>query len=126
MDHGGAVKLIVAAKAQGIDRYLMVSSMGANPDAEGEGFAVYLRAKGKADAELQVSGLDYTILRPSRLTDDPGSGRVTLGERVRRGQISRDDVAALLAAALAAPNTTGKTFEAISGDVPIEEAIAAL
>jgi uncharacterized protein YbjT (DUF2867 family) len=126
MDYGGAVKLIAAAKANGIDRYLMVSSMGANPDADGEGFAVYLRAKGKADAELEASGLAYTIVRPSRLTDDPGTGRVKLGARVGRGQIPRDDVAALLATALAAPNTTGKTFEAISGNVPIEEAIAAI
>ena len=126
MDHGGADKLIVAAKANGIDRYLMVSSMGADPGAEGEGFAVYLRAKGAADAELKASGLAYTIVRPSRLTDDPGTGRVKLGERIGRGRIPRDDVAALLAVALGAPNTIGKTFEAISGEVPIEEAIGAL
>jgi uncharacterized protein YbjT (DUF2867 family) len=126
MDYGGAVKLIAAAKSNGIDRYLLVSSMGANPDAEGEGFAVYLRAKGKADAELQASGLAHTIVRPSRLTDDPGTGRVKLGERVGRGQIPREDVAALLAASLGAANAVGKTFEAISGDTPIEEAIAAL
>jgi nucleoside-diphosphate-sugar epimerase len=126
MDYGGAVKLMAAAKAKRIDRYLIVSSMGANPDAEGNGFAVYLRAKGKADAELQASGLAHTIVRPSRLTDDAGTGRVKLGERVGRGQIPRDDVAALLAAALGAQNTIGKTFEAISGDAPIEEAIVAL
>jgi uncharacterized protein YbjT (DUF2867 family) len=126
MDYGGAVKLIAAAKAKGSDRYVMVSSMGANPDADGEGFAVYLRAKGQADAELEASGLDYTIVRPSRLTDDPGTGRVTLGEGIGRGQIPRDDVAALLAASLLAPNTIGKTFEAISGQVPIEDAIGAL
>jgi uncharacterized protein YbjT (DUF2867 family) len=126
MDYGGAVKLIAAAKAQGIERYLMVSSMGANPAADGEGFAVYLRAKGKADAELQASGLDYTIVRPSRLADDPGTGRVKLGAGVGRGQIPRDDVAALLAASLGARNTIGKTFEAISGDAPIEEAVGAL
>lgn len=126
MDYGGAIKLIAAARANGVDRYLMVSSMGANPDAQGDGFAVYLRAKGRADAELEQSGLAYTIVRPSRLTDDPGTGRVKLGTGVGRGQIPRDDVAALLAAALAAPNTSGRTFEAISGDTPIEEAIAAL
>jgi uncharacterized protein YbjT (DUF2867 family) len=126
MDYGGAVKLIAAAKVHGIDRYLMVSSMGANPDAEGDGFAVYLRAKGRADAELEQSGLAYTVVRPSRLTDDPGTGRVKLGAGVGRGQIPRDDVAALLAASLEARNTIGKTFEAISGDIPIEEAISSL
>lgn len=126
MDYGGAVKLIAAAKAAGVDRYVMVSSMGANPDAEGEGFAVYLSAKGKADAELENSGLAFTIVRPSRLSDDPGTGRVKLGVGVGRGQIPRDDVAALLAASLRARNTIGKTFEAISGDAPIEEAIGSL
>ena len=126
MDYGGAVKLIAAARTNSVDRYLMVSSMGANPDAEGDGFAVYLRAKGKADAELQASGLAYTIVRPSGLTDDPDTGRVKLGERVGRGQIPRDDVAALIAASLGAANTIGKTFEAISGDIPIEEAIGSL
>jgi uncharacterized protein YbjT (DUF2867 family) len=126
MDYEGAVKLIAAAKAKGIERYVMVSSMGADPGAEGEGFAVYLQAKGKADAELEASGLAYTIVRPSRLSDDPGTGWVKLGAPVGRGQIPRDDVAALLAASLVAENTTGKTFEAISGDTPIEEAIAAI
>lgn len=127
MDYGGAVKLIAAAKANGIDRYVMISSMGADPDAPGDDtFAVYLRAKGKADAELQSSGLDYTIVRPTLLTDDPGAGRVEVGQHVGRGKISRDDVAAVLAATLHAPNTISKLFEARDGDTPIDEAIAAL
>ena len=104
MDYSGAAKLIAAAKARAIRRYVMVSSMGANPDLEGDDtFAVYLRAKGRADRELQQSGLDFTIVRPGRLTDDPGSGRVALGENVGRGQVSRDDVAAVLAAVLGSP-----------------------
>jgi uncharacterized protein YbjT (DUF2867 family) len=127
MDYGGAVKLIEAAKANGVGRYLMVSSVGADPDAAGDDtFAVYLRAKGKADAELQASGLDYTIVRPHGLTDDPGGGRVELGEDLDRGQIPRDDVAEILATSLGASNTIGKTFEARSGETPIEEAFASL
>ena len=126
MDYGGAAKLIAAAKARGISRYLMVSSMGANAEQQGdETFAAYLRAKGRADADLQASGLDYTIVRPGRLTDDPGSGRVTLGERVERGQVSRDDVAAVLGAALSEPATVGKTLALTSGEVPVEEAVRA-
>jgi uncharacterized protein YbjT (DUF2867 family) len=126
MDYGGAVKLIEAAKANGIRRYVIVSSYGADPDAEGDDtFAVYLRAKGRADAELADSGLDYTIVRPTGLTDEPGSGLVALG-RVARGQIPRDDVAAILAAVLNEPNTIGKTFEAASGNTPIDEAVSAL
>lgn len=127
MDHGGAVTLIAAAKARGIERYVMISSMGADPNAEGDDdFRVYLQAKGRADEELQRSGLEYTIVRPGRLSDDPGAGKVNAAEHVPRGQIPRDDVAAVLTAALATPTTVGKTFEVVSGDVPIEEATAAL
>jgi uncharacterized protein YbjT (DUF2867 family) len=127
MDYGGAVKLIAAAKANGIRRYAMVSSMGADPSIEGdETFAVYLRAKGRADAALQESGLDYTIVRPTRLTDDPGTGSVQIGSNLGRGSISRNDVAAVLAAVLDAPGTIGKILELISGDTPVEEAMASV
>jgi uncharacterized protein YbjT (DUF2867 family) len=126
MDYGGAVKLIEAAKSNGISRYVIVSSYGADPGAEGDDtFAVYLRAKGKADAEVASSGLDYTIVRPTGLTDEPGTGLVALG-RVARGQIPRDDVAAILAAVLDTPDTIGKTFEAASGNTPIDEAVRSL
>ena len=126
MDYGGAVKLIAAARADAIARYLIVSSMGADPNAEGDGFAVYLRAKGRADADLEASGLDHTIVRPGGLTDDPGSGRVELGTSVERGEIPRDDVAAVLAACLAEPRTVGRTFDVVSGETPVAEALRAL
>jgi cytosine deaminase len=103
----------------------MVSSMGANPDQEGDDtFSVYLRAKGKADAELQASGLEYTIVRPGMLTDDPGTGSIQIGDQ--RGEISRDDVAAVLFVVLHNPATTGWAFGVTSGDTPIEQAIASL
>ncbi len=119
MDYEGAVKLIGP-----VQRYVMVSSMGADPDAPGDDtFAVYLRAKGKADAALRESGLDYTIIRPGRLTNDTGTGRVALSENGERGEIPREDVAAVLATVLHAPSTIGKTLDLISGDVPFEEAV---
>jgi uncharacterized protein YbjT (DUF2867 family) len=122
MDYGGAVKLIGPVK-----RYVMVSSMGADPDAPGDDtFAVYLRAKGKADAALRESGLDYTVIRPGALTNDPGTGRVALTENGERGQIPRDDVADVLAAVLPARNTIGKTLDLVSGDVPVAEAVQAV
>ncbi len=125
MDYGGAVKLIAASKARGIRRYVMVSAMGGDPGHEGDDtFSVYLRTKGRADAELEASGLDYTIVRPGRLTDDPGSGRVRVGEHLGRNSISRDDVAAVLLSTLLTPQTIGKTFEVVAGDVPVEEAVA--
>lgn len=127
IDYAGAVKLIAAAALAGVRRYVMVSSIGADPQAPGDGgFAVYLRAKGKADEELRNSGLDYTIVRPSRLTDAPGDGRIEVGESVERETISRDDVADALATVLRAENTIGKTFVVSSGETPVDEAIAGL
>jgi uncharacterized protein YbjT (DUF2867 family) len=127
VDYGAAVKLIDAAKANGIHRYLMISSMGADPEAPGDDtFGIYLRAKGRADAALATSTLDHTIVRPGRLTDDPGTGLVTAGATVIRGEIPRDDVAATLLAVLHQPGTTGLTFELVAGDTPIAEAVARL
>jgi uncharacterized protein YbjT (DUF2867 family) len=127
MDYGGAVKLIAAAKQAGASRYLIVSSMGANPNAPGnDTFSVYLRAKGRADDAVRESGLDWTVVRPGGLTNDAGTGRVTLSQSVPRGRVTRDDVAAVLAAALDSPNTIGKTVDLIGGDLPIAEAVAAI
>lgn len=127
MDFGGAVKLIEAAKRAGVERYVIVSSMGADAAIEGdERFDVYLRAKGRADAELAESGLDFTIVRPGGLTDEPGTGRVFAAESGERGQIPRADVAAVLAAVLSEPAAIGKTFELISGQTEIPDAVAAL
>ena len=127
MDYGGAAKLIAAAQAAGVRRYVMVSSMAADPDAPGDDtFAAYLRAKGRADAELVASGLDHTIVRPGKLTDEPGTGRVSVGDSVGRAEVPRDDVAAVLAAVLREPATIGAAFEVVAGETPVDEAIAAL
>jgi uncharacterized protein YbjT (DUF2867 family) len=123
MDLGGAEKLIAAAKGAGIARYVMVSSINADPAARGDDtFSVYLRAKGEADARLADSGLDHTIVRPGRLTDEPATGRIAIGDDVGDGAIPRADVAAVVAAVLAEPRTIGATFELISGATPIDEA----
>ena len=127
MDYGGAVKLVAAARRAGIRRYLIVSSMGADPDASGEDtFSVYLRAKGRADDAVRASGLDATVVRPGGLTDDPGTGRVRVGEKLPRGQVTRDDVAAVLVAVLDAPNTIGRTFDLVGGETPLADAVAAV
>jgi uncharacterized protein YbjT (DUF2867 family) len=125
VDLGGAVKLADAAKATGVRRYVLVSSVGAhNPDAADPSMVPYLRAKAEADAYVQASGLDYTIVRPGSLTDDPGTGRVRVStEFGNSGPIPRDDVAAVLAACLTTPTTIGTTFEAFTGKTPIEEAL---
>jgi nucleoside-diphosphate-sugar epimerase len=127
VDYGGAVKLIDAAKTNEIRRYVMVSSIGANASAGGDDtFNVYLRAKGRADEALMKSGLDYTIVRPTRLTDEPGTGTVRVGEGVGRGSVSRDDVAAVIAASLRDPAAIGKVFEVTAGGDPIDDAIRSL
>jgi len=128
LDYGGAVKLIEAARDRGIQRYVIVSSMGAGnpPPAGGDVFGEYLRAKAKADRALEASGLAYTIVRPGMLTDDPPSGVVTIGAEVGRGEIPRADVVDVLAAVLPAQNTIGKAFEVASGEMPVEEAVASL
>jgi uncharacterized protein YbjT (DUF2867 family) len=128
VDHGGAVKSVEAARASGVERLVIVSSMGAdNPPPGDEVLAVYLRAKADADRAVADSGLDYTIVRPGRLTDDEGTGRIEAAPHLgRRGEIPRDDVAAVLLATLGDPSTVGKTFEVLSGDEPISATLAAL
>ena len=126
MDLGGAVKLIEAAKAAGVPRYVMVSSIGADhPERAGGPMRPYLEAKAAADAALERSGLEFTIVRPGGLTDDDGTGRVTIGQDLAYGRIPRDDVAATLLAVLDTPSTAGRAFTLLAGDVPIHEAVGA-
>jgi uncharacterized protein YbjT (DUF2867 family) len=127
VDLGGAVKLADAARTVGVRRYVMVSSIGAHrPEASG-GMRPYLEAKAEADRYLAASGLDFTIVRPGSLTDDPGTGRVRVSTDLgARGPVPRDDVAAVIAEVLGAPNTIGVTFELFGGDVPVPEAVRSL
>ena len=128
MDYGGAAKLVEAAERRGVRRYLMLSAMGASdPEGGSEGMRPYLRAKARADERLAESGLDYTIIRPGSLTEDEGTGKIEAAERLgRRGEIPREDVARTFAAALEDEDTYHKTFEILSGDTPIREALAQL
>jgi uncharacterized protein YbjT (DUF2867 family) len=104
----------------------MVSAMGARPGITGDDvFQVYLRAKFEADEALRASGLEFTVLRPGGLTDEPGTGLIALGEDLTRGSIPREDVAATIALALGAENTVGKTLDLVSGPMPIAAAVAA-
>jgi uncharacterized protein YbjT (DUF2867 family) len=127
VDLGGAVKLADAARAAGVGRYLMVSAMGAgDPAAGSEAMRPYLDAKAQADEAVAASGLDFTIIRPGGLTDEPATGQVAVGARLPRGSVPRDDVAAVLVACLDEPGTVGRTFDLVSGDTPIEQALRSL
>jgi nucleoside-diphosphate-sugar epimerase len=128
MDYGGAVKLIDAARELGVARWIMVSSMGAgDPDAAPEAMRPYQQAKHDADEALAGSGLDFTIVRPGRLTNEPGTGFVEAAPALRRGgEIPRDDVALVLLETLGAPNTVGVTFDLLAGETAARDAGRAL
>jgi len=129
VDLEGSLKSIAGARAAGIRRFVQVSAIGVDeplPDATGDVWRAYVEAKRDADAALRDSGLDWTIIRPGRLTDEPATGRVALGSAVRRGDIPRADVAAVLAAVLGNFDTVGKQWNVVSGDIPVPDAVHAL
>jgi uncharacterized protein YbjT (DUF2867 family) len=100
-------------------------SIGAqDPERGGDAMRPYLRAKAEADARVAASTLDWTIVRPGSLQNEPGSGRVDVSTTLgRRGPVPRDDVALVLAETLQAPNTIRLTFEVFAGDTPVREAV---
>ena len=133
VDRAAAVLLADAAERVGVRRYLLISSMGVDsvagggsPEGMDETFAAYLRAKLAAEQDLLARpALAVVVLRPGGLTDEPGTGGVTLARHVPRGTVPRDDVAAVLVALL---DTTqeGLVAELVSGPTPLAEAVAAL
>ncbi|MFF7636786.1 NAD(P)H-binding protein [Kitasatospora sp. NPDC008050] len=129
VDRGAAVLLADGAEQAGVRRYVMLSSMGADARA-GDGadpvFGAYLRAKGAADDDLRARpGLDWTVLRPGRLTDDAPTGLVRLADSTGRGAVPRADVAAVIAALLADPAPlVGRTVELVSGQSAVAQAVA--
>ncbi|MHA5050123.1 SDR family oxidoreductase [Streptomyces sp. SD15] len=125
VDRGAAVLFADAAVRAGVRRYIVVSSMGADPAHQGDDvFDVYLRAKGEADEYVRGrTALDWTILRPGGLIDDAGTGLVRLEASAGRGTVPRDDVAAVLAELLETSATAGLTLEVISGSTPISVAV---
>ena len=129
VDRDAAILLADAAQKAGVRRYVMISAMGADAAASDDAgdavFVVYLRAKGAADDAIRSrADLDTTIVRPGLLTDDAATARVAIAEKTGRGSIPRADVAAVLLAVLDTPGTIGQTFEVISGDVAITDAVS--
>jgi nucleoside-diphosphate-sugar epimerase len=124
MDRDGAVKLLEAATACGIPRYLIVSSTGAeNPPSDDDVFSVYLRAKAQADEAVMASDREWTVLRPGALTDDPGTGAIRLEATPFRGRIPRNDVAAVIVRLLDDPRAYGRVLYVNGGEEPIEQAV---
>jgi nucleoside-diphosphate-sugar epimerase len=124
VDRDGAIKALEASVAAGVPRYLIVSSVGAEDPPDGDDvFSVYLRAKAEADAAVQASETDWTILRPGRLTDDPGRGRVRISREPVRGEIPREDVAAVLDELLAIGRPSRAILYVNGGEDPIDRAL---
>lgn len=126
VDLEGSLKSIEGARSAGIDRFVQVSAIGVDeplPDDTAEVWRAYVEAKRDADAALRASGLAWTIVRPGRLTDDPATGLVAVGPDVQRGDVTRADVGAVLAAVLDAPETAGTQWNLVNGEVPVAEAV---
>ncbi|MDQ6526621.1 SDR family oxidoreductase [Nocardioides sp. LHD-245] len=128
VDLEGSLKSAAAAALAGIDRFVQISAIDVDrpvaPDT-GEVWAAYVAAKRDADAALRAGPLDWTILRPGRLTDAPATGQVALGPDVARGDVTRADVAAVVAAVLDRPESARHQWNLVGGDVPVAEAVAA-
>lgn len=130
VDYGAAALFASAAVQAGVRRFVQVSTVGIeaadSPSVDRE-FAVYLKAKGLAEEDLKARDLDWTILRPGPLVNDPATGLVTLAApRLPRASVTRADVAAVLAELLTAPATVGKTLELTNGETPVADAVKAV
>ena len=129
VDLEGSLKSIAGARAAGISRFVQVSAINVDepvPDDTAPVWAAYVAAKRDADAALRDSGLDWTIIRPGRLTDDEPTGRVELGERVERAEVPRGDVAAVLAEVIDTGAGIGAQWNLVSGDTPVVDEVARL
>lgn len=130
VDRDAAIRAVDAAAVAGVRRFVLVSYFGASLDhgvPEDDSFHAYAQAKGEADAHLRASDREWTIVAPSSLTLDAGTGLIeTADAGASAGEVSRDDVAAVIAAVLQTPATMGRTIEFNNGPTPIDEALAAL
>lgn len=127
VDRDGAINLIKATENFGIKKFVMLSSISADDPSKGSGsMKHYLQMKLEADEYLQSTELDYTIIRPGNLTNDESTSKIKVGKKVGHGTIPRADVAKTMIAAIEERNTYHKTFEMVSGDTQIEDALKSL
>ena len=127
VDQEGAKKMIDAGKAADVKKFVMLSSMGADNPDEATDLKEYLKAKHNADEYLKASLLPYTIVRPGRLTNEAGTGKINASYSIKKeGAISRDDVAKTLVQTLDNDTAYDSSFEILSGKVPIDKAVEEL
>ena len=127
VDQEGAKKLVdISVKSQ-INKFVMLSSLGADKPESGGDLEDYLKAKQNADAYLKASSLKYSIVRPGSLTNNEGVGQIELSKSLnKRGSISRDDVAQTLVKSLEDDVAVNKVYEIIEGKISIENALDSL
>jgi nucleoside-diphosphate-sugar epimerase len=129
VDRGASVLMADAAEAAGVRRFVQISSIGAGappPAGTDPTFVAYLEAKTAAEDDLRRRDLDWTVLRPGGLTNEPGTGRVRLEPQVPRGSVSRNDVAAVVTGLLVDGRGRHTTLGLVGGDTLIADALAAL
>jgi uncharacterized protein YbjT (DUF2867 family) len=126
VDRDAAIRTMTAAETVGVPRYVMVSYFYDRPDhgvSPDSAFFPYADAKAAADEHLRGTGLGWTVVGPSRLTDEPGTGRIETGDGVTKSSVTRDDVAEVVAQVLETPATVRRTIDFNNGPTPIVEAL---
>ena len=127
VDQNGAIRLIEDCVQNGVKRFIMISAIGADPSSKSTRIQHYLKAKGVADVFLRNSDLDYTIIAPGTLTNEPGLGRVKTAEKLNsHGFLPREDLADFIIQTLRNFNSVRKTFEVISGEQKIKDSISTI
>ncbi len=128
IDGRGLELCVDAAIKAKVTRFILVSAFPEAGRAKfiSDTFENYMRVKKHADVYLAKSNLDWVIVRPGTLTDEPGSGNIELGAAISYGTVSRDDVATTLAEIVTQPELTRCIVELTSGSTPTEQAVKAL
>jgi uncharacterized protein YbjT (DUF2867 family) len=126
VDYEGTRNLIRAAQAAGVRRFVIITSsvsgrQGGLINLIGRNVLVW---KGRAEEALIASGLEYVIVGPARINADPGGRRqIRLIPRAeyRPGLlVTREDLAAVVAAVAALPAAANRTFSVINADGPAD------
>lgn len=129
VDRDAAIRSMDAAAEAGVNRYVMVSYIGARVDhgvPEDHSMFAYAEAKAAADEYLRSTALQWTILAPSALTHDPGTGLIEAGTDIQGSSVPREDVARVAVAVLRRPDTAYLFIPFNAGQTPIDEALDAL
>lgn len=124
VDQEGAKKLVDASAAEGVKKFVMLSSIGAGRPEQADQLKEYLKAKHNADEYLKNKGIDFTIIRPGTLNNDTATGKIKLAKELdSRGEVTREDVAQVLVQVLDSDVARNSIFEFVNGDQPIEKAL---